>query len=207
MKSIPVEPGLFYHIYNRGNNRETVFRTPENHRYFLALYAKYVAPIAATYSYCLLPNHFHILVRIHTDDEQRAWYEANPTDPPNNDEFRLLNPSQQIGNLLNAYAKAFNRAYDRVGSLFQKPFQRIPIDDERYLRRLVCYIHRNPERHGLCDDFSRWPYSSYRTLLSSLSTRLERDTVLGWFGGHKTFRLAHQHYNAHESDRLFYEEE
>ncbi|MBI1296420.1 hypothetical protein GC175_15815 [bacterium] len=204
MNLTPLKPGIFFHIYNRGNNRESVFHTPENHRYFLELYARHVSPVAKTYAYCLLPNHFHFLVCIRTIKEQEAWH-ANPMNNPSETEFQVLDASQRFGNLFNAYAKAFNRAYNRTGSLFQKPFQRNPIGDDQYRQTVVYYIHRNPERHGLCNDFSRWPYSSYRTILSSLPTRLERDSVLGWFGGRGSFRLAHQHIIDDEPDRYFYE--
>ena len=116
-----------------------------------------------------------------------------------------LSPSRQFVNLVNAYAKAVNKAFDRSGSLFQKPFQRIPVTEQHYLNRLNCYFHRNPQRHGLIDDFTRWPYSSYRSLLSSMPTRLDRGSVLGWFGGQESFCRAHQHDWSSEGEQLFYE--
>jgi len=64
MKPIPLQYGLYYHIYNRGNNRENIFLEERNYRYFLQLYLKYIEPIAWTFAYCLLRNHFHFLVRI-----------------------------------------------------------------------------------------------------------------------------------------------
>jgi len=60
----PLQPGHYYHVYNRGNNREDLFREERNYRYFLQLYARHVLPIAITFAYCLLRNHFHFLVRI-----------------------------------------------------------------------------------------------------------------------------------------------
>ena len=60
---IPLEPGKFYHIYNRGNNRENIFSEERNYAHFLKLYAYHVGPIANTYAYCLLHNHFHLFVR------------------------------------------------------------------------------------------------------------------------------------------------
>lgn len=60
----PLLPGHYYHIYNRGNNGETLFREDRNYRYFLQLYAKHIAPVAETYAYCLMPNHFHFLVQV-----------------------------------------------------------------------------------------------------------------------------------------------
>jgi putative transposase len=66
----PLQYGQYYHIYNRGNNRENIFFEERNYRYFLRLYVKYAEPVADTYAYCLLRNHFHFLVRIKTVGEQ-----------------------------------------------------------------------------------------------------------------------------------------
>ena len=67
-KITPLQYGQYYHIYNRGNNRENIFIEERNYRYFLQLYAKHVAPVADTYAYCLLRNHFRLLVRIKDPD-------------------------------------------------------------------------------------------------------------------------------------------
>ena len=60
----PLEPGTYYHIYNRGVNRENIFREERNYAYFLRLYSKHITPVAETFAYCLLRNHFHLLVRV-----------------------------------------------------------------------------------------------------------------------------------------------
>lgn len=62
----PLRPGRFYHVYNRGINGETLFREERNYRYFLNKYAHHVTPVADTYAHCLMPNHFHLLIRIRT---------------------------------------------------------------------------------------------------------------------------------------------
>jgi len=177
-KPVPLQYGKYYHIYNRGNNRENIFFEKRNYRHFLELYAKHIVPIADTCVYCLLRNHFHFLVRIKTVEEQET--------------LRVLKPSQQFGNLFNAYAKAINKAYNRTGSLFQNPFGRIEVDSDAYFTWLVIYIHQNPQKHGLVDDFRTWPHSSYQTLLSTEPTRLKRDDVLAWFGGVDNFVVLHQ---------------
>lgn len=59
-----IEEGSFYHIYNRGNNGGDIFFDDENYNYFLKLLAKYITPVADIYAYCLMRNHFHLLVRI-----------------------------------------------------------------------------------------------------------------------------------------------
>jgi REP element-mobilizing transposase RayT len=176
----PLKPGVFYHIYNRGTNREDIFVQERNYRYFLQLYAKHIEPVAETYAYCLLKNHFHVLARVK---------DAEPQDPKG-----LERPLGSIAfsNFFNAYAKAINKAYGRSGSLFQHPFGRIPVLTQAYLIQLVRYIHLNPQKHGLVSDFREWPYSSYQAYLSNQPTRLQRDDVLGWFDGAQGFVAAHQ---------------
>ena len=69
-KPVPLQYGKYYHIFNRGNNRENIFIEERNYRYFLKLCAKHITHVADTYAYCLLRNHFHFLVRIKTMEEQ-----------------------------------------------------------------------------------------------------------------------------------------
>jgi putative transposase len=168
----PLRPGAHYHIYNRGNNRENLFVQEKNYRYFLALYGKYIEPVAETFAYCLLPNHFHLLVRIRDSE--------------------TTSPSKAFSNLFNAYARAFNRAYGRTGALFQRPFQRIEVTTNEYLRQLVVYIHRNPEHHKLIANFRDWPFSSYPALITTSSTKVQRGTVCEWFEGVESLISAHE---------------
>ncbi len=161
-----LESGRYYHIYNRGINGENIFVEERNYAYFLDLYARYIEPVADTFAYCLLRNHFHLLVRIN-----------EPSQGTQHD------PAQQFSNFFNSYAKSINKAYGRTGSLFQKRFGRIPVTSTRYLMRLVHYIHFNPQKHGFVHDWREYPYSSYRALLSDRPTRLKRDEALGWFDG------------------------
>ena len=184
----PLSFDTYYHIYNRGNNRENLFREAENYRYFLQLYAKYIVPIADTFAYCLLPNHFHLLVRIKTYEacEQECqslkdWHSYKDT-----------YPSRVFSKLFGTYTKAINKRYQRTGALFEKPFHRIPVETDHYFITLVTYIHQNPQKHGLINDFKDWPYSSYQAMLSSQATRLKRETVLDWFAGVELLQQHHQ---------------
>ncbi len=179
LKPIPLQPGKYYHIYNRGNNQENIFVEERNYPYFLKLYALHIGPIADTYAYCLLRNHFHFLARI-----------KDLTGLP--DLSGLKPPSQHFSNLFNAYARAFNKVYNRTGALFQRPFGRIEVTSDAYFVRLVTYIHQNPQKHRFVKDFRDWPYSSYHAHLSSRPTHLKRDDVLAWFDGVGHFVSAHQ---------------
>ena len=62
-RTAPFVPDIYYHFYNRGNNRQSIFLQPENYLYFLRNIERYIAPLAAVMVYCLMPTHYHILVR------------------------------------------------------------------------------------------------------------------------------------------------
>ena len=188
-----LENGLYYHIYNRGNNRENLFRNPRNYHYFMELYAKHVSPIAHTFAYCLLPNHFHFSVQIKTEAEIEEIAKTR----------KVSTPSHSFGNLFNAYAKSINRAYERTGSLFEKPFHRKIVGDDAYFLRLILYIHHNPQKHRLIDDFRLWEFSSYNSLLSDQPTRLKRAEVITAFGDLATFVKYHEEYQPAEMDEEF----
>jgi len=183
---IPLEHGGIYHVHNRGVNRESIFRGRDTYRYFIDLYVKHVGWLVDTYAYCLLGNHFHLLLRVRTLDEIAPTL-RNPADVT-----ILLPPSRYFSNLFNAYARAFNTRYNRSGSLFQRPFGRIPVTTDEYLAYLVVYIHQNPQKHGFVDDYRDWPYSSYHALAGSGPTRLDRATLLDWLGGPPGFQMAHR---------------
>jgi putative transposase len=190
-----LQANKYYHIFNRGNNKENLFCEDKNYSYFLRLWGKYIHPVADTLAYCLLPNHFHFLVRIReiteTTDELvtetcQVFENLAGLDPQSTD------PSKAFSNLFNAYTKAYNLAYDRTGSLFQKPFKRKEISTEDYFIQLVHYIHLNPQKHGLVDDFRNWPFSSYESIMSEKATKLDRGTVRNWFGGTEHYISFHK---------------
>jgi putative transposase len=186
-----LEFGEYYHVFNRGNNRENLFKDEENYHYFLKLYQKYILPVAETYAYCLLKNHFHLLIRIRTPDEQRTYQENRKDLTGFGNLTGLKNPSQQFSNLFNSYTKSINKRYQRSGNLFHRPFQRLRVDSDAYFVNLVHYIHFNPQKHGFIVDFRKYPYSSYRTILSKKPTKLMRDSVLQAFAGKAQFLKTH----------------
>ncbi len=99
---------------------------------------------------------------------------------------------QPFSNCFNAYTKAFNKRNQRTGALFERPFGRKLVDSPRYFHNLVVYIHRNPQNHGLVDDFRDWPYSSYDAILSEKPTQVARAAVIDWFDTPADYRYAHQ---------------
>ena len=166
-----LEETYFYHIFNRGNNKQPIFLEDDNYRYFLKLTAKHILPVADIYCYCLLNNHFHFLVWIKEKNKK---------------------PSQAFSNLFNAYSKAFNKKYNRSGNLFHRPFKRKRITEEKYLRQLILYIHLNPENHGVIEDFEQYRFISYSSLLSTKPTKLKREEVIEMFDGIENFKFVHR---------------
>lgn len=186
----PIEHEKYYHIYNRGINGEILFREPDNYRHFLRLYEKYIDPVAETFAWCLLRNHFHLLVRIKEEDEiasSRPDRFSKPVRSP-----ATKQPHQYFSNLFNAYTKAYNKRHNRHGALFERPFRRIQITHEKYFKNMVCYIHNNPVKHGFVDDMVEYPWSSYLSIISVKPTKLQREAVLGWFNSKNNFRIFHQ---------------
>ena len=141
-----LQPGATYHVYNRGNNRENLFIEDRNYPYFLSLYEKYIEPIADTYAYCLMKNHFHLAVRIKTEEEASRVVKTSQVSQIREVSF---NPTQNFSNLFNTYAKAINKSYGRTGSLFEERYGRIPVMSDSYLVNLIFYIHYNPQSINL----------------------------------------------------------
>ena len=114
-RTIPFVPGVYYHIYNRGNNRQKIFFQSDNYRYFLYNMKKYLAPVASITAYCLMPTHYHILARVQTsevlDDQNRIGMKLEKTSE--------VSLSRAMMRLSVSYTKAINKRFSRVGSLFQ----------------------------------------------------------------------------------------
>jgi REP element-mobilizing transposase RayT len=166
------------------------------------LYAKYIEPIAETYAWCLLKNHFHLLVRIKDKSEiNNIELRYSTIEKP-----KIIDPSRQFSHLFNAYTQAINKRYDRTGSLFETTFERKLVSSEKYFQQLVFYIHNNPVHHGLVKQISLYPWSSYKTILSTSPTKLMRNEVLEIFGDMENFAYYHnQQQNLEEIESLIIE--
>jgi putative transposase len=211
-KRIPLEFGKFYHVYNRGINRCNIFLETDNYKYFLSLYNKYVPLVADTYAWVLMKNHFHFLVRIKdeceiqflpaknqtTDRSGRPCQVSTSKDPSGFSKpdgvftiGRKPVPERQFGHLFNAYAKAFNKKFNRTGTLFERSFKRIQVNHEEYFKILVYYIHSNPIHHGYVDDLSLYPWNSYYEISSNTRSTFKYKEVVDWFGDFDTFQTFH----------------
>jgi hypothetical protein len=173
-----------------------------NYEYFLRLYAKYIDPVADTFAYCLLKNHFHALVRIKAVAEILATLDAaqkrrvaiiSPGAPGETSSTGLPTryPSKQFSDFFNAYAKAINKAYDRTGSLFQHPFGRVVVAGGTQFFNVMRYIHQNPQKHRFVENFGDWKWSSYSAPSSIKPARLSPGMILDWFGSREQYWQYH----------------
>jgi REP element-mobilizing transposase RayT len=132
--------GEIYHVFNRGCNRCCIFREPENYHYLLRLLGEAARRFEVTViSYCLMPNHFHFLLR------------QNSNRP-------ISDAMQQT---FNRYVKAFNKRFGRTGTLFEERFKAKAVDSEEYFAHLCRYIHRNPVDAGLVGTPAEWTHSDF----------------------------------------------
>lgn len=184
-----LEPNHFYHCYNRANGKQDLFIEPRNYLFFLRKFEKYVAPIAEIYCYCLMPNHYHFLIKIKGINILKRYF-AGKVSPEYEDWPKLL--SRQFSNFGNAYAKAFNKVTGRNGSLFSRPFKRKRIMDLNHLRKIVHYIHHNPVKARLSSKPEDYPHSSYHEICEKKSQIIQVEKVIDLFGDFENFKHVHQ---------------
>ncbi|MEL6536540.1 MAG: hypothetical protein AAFQ98_14075 [Bacteroidota bacterium] len=180
----PFLPGQYYHVFHHAVGNLNLFRDDRDYRTFLSKYTRFLGDHLSSYAYCLMPNHFHMLIRV-TSDKARAE--------------EVL---QRWSNFLNSYAQSYNRKYQLWGRVFQQGLPRTLIPDEDTLVTVMHYIHFNPVKHGFTTDAWRWTYNSLSALASEAPTRLERGEVLKWFGGKAEFRRISDAWELPEQETL-----
>ena len=178
--------GKFYRIYNHAVGDEKLFKTHNDYFYFLEKLKRYILPVAEVYTYCLLPNHFHILIKTF-EQPQSTNPEWKYSSLSSEEKFHLA-----FKNFFISYSKSFNKVHRRMGRLFIQPHKRILVEDESYLLCLICYIHRNPIHHGYVDDYKLWEYSSYKLFLNEEPAFIQREEIMEYFGGIKEFITFHE---------------
>jgi putative transposase len=181
-REIPFVPDIYYHIYNRGNNRQSIFFQPENYLYFLSKVKKYLVPLAKITAYCLMPTHYHILARVELP--QISEFSTNLDVSLSTDaEVFGAKISNAMMRLSVSYTKAINKRFSRVGSLFQGQFHAKPIKNYSHLLNLCAYIHVNPVKDGLAALPEDWIYSNYLEWLGRRDGSLvDREFIQEHFG-------------------------
>jgi putative transposase len=169
----------FYHVYNRGVEKRTIFEDEKDYKVFLSYLKEYLSPPPDSYlqggtlkakchenfsdeielhCFCLMPNHFHFLIRQNQKNSMQRFLKS----------------------LLTRYSMYFNKKYKRVGKLFQGHYKAILVTEDGYLLHLSRYIHRNPYEYT--KDLLSGTYSSYANYLGlGNTTWLNTDFILKFF--------------------------
>jgi len=204
-----LKPNTSYHIFNHANGFENIFREDENYRFYLEKYTVFISPVAETYAYCLLPNHFHLVVRIRKREVIEELIRNKNNSTPNNfsnlgkvakveiSEYEIEKfISKQFANLFSSYTQSFNKMYKRMGSLFIKNFKREPILDKEHFIRAIIYTHRNPIHHGFISYYTGWGYSSYCEIIDMKSEVVEVEKII------QIFESLHRFIEVHEQNLI-----
>lgn len=136
----PFVEGFFYHVYNRGVDRQPIFFRDANYTFFARRLGQYLRPGVRGIAYCLMPNHYHLVLLLEDDSALQS----------------------AMHRLQMSYAKAVNHSLGRVGPLFQGRFAARRVQSTEDLLHLSRYIHLNPVAARIVDRPGDWPHSSYR---------------------------------------------
>ncbi len=167
--------GSIYHLYNKSNNKRLLFHSHRNYIFFLEKIKRFISPHCDILAYCLMPNHFHLL--IHTDErcEKPAHGNCIITKNVMSEGVRLL---------LSSYSKAINKQEGKSGNLFQQKTKAKPVVPEYsimgkvneshcgYDQECFNYIHQNPVKAGIVMNACDWKYSSYNYYFENQSDTL-----------------------------------
>jgi len=184
-----IEIGHIYHIYNQGNNLRRVFYKEANYIFFADKIKKHILPYADVLAWCLMPNHFHLMVYVRevevlalcSASHGFTLSEAMTKSEPKLEKPRTLNDS--IGIMLRSYTRAINKQENFSGALFRPQTKAICLTkrkgitpaffnsnsgtvlyqtDKEKEYPLICfnYIHQNPVNSKLVQKAKDWPYSS-----------------------------------------------
>ena len=154
----------FYHVMNRGNGRQLIFRSEKHYQMFLDLLAEAVDLWEIRiHAFSLLPNHYHLLI-----------------------ETPLANLSRAMRHINGVYTQRWNRSCRSDGHLFRGRYKAILVEDDAYLVELARYIHLNPVKARLAEKPEQHPWTSHRLYLKNSKIEwLSTDRILDYFGKRK----------------------
>jgi len=177
----PIQIDHIYHLYNRGVDKSKIFFRKSDWEYFILKMHHYFKPeYVSVLAYCLMPNHYHLLVDIHTE--------------------QFI--SKVIHPFFSSYVISVNKYQNRVGPLFQGPFKAKEIDSDESLLHLSRYIHLNPVEAGLVSHPNEWNYSSYLAYSGKKDEPfINSDLILSMMNGFTNYEKFVLEYSINELDR------
>ena len=152
------EEGYIYHVFNRGNNSQQIFFSEKDYQLFVYYLSQFIAPYSDILAWCLMPNHFHLLV--HATNKSIETRKSGG--------LQLSNLSYGIKQLLSSYTKSVNKREKRTGNLFQQKTKAKCVNDSKgnHSRNAFIYIHQNPLKANLVSKVEDWQYSSFLSIIN-----------------------------------------
>ncbi len=198
----------YYHVIAKAVGNDVLFNSDENRIFFLKKYLAYSSGYFDTYSYVLMDNHVHWLIKCNSYEGLFQHISLIKEENRKNHQRKFLKNEINFEEALEfqykdffiSYAMAFNKVNKRGGSLFVNPFRRIEVTDDSHFTQLIIYHHANVLKHLAQKNFQDYKWSSYQSILSNKPTHIKRQEVLEWFGGREQFIKAHKENAAYYYD-------
>lgn len=189
-RNVPLISGEYYHIYNRGSEKRNIFTQPRDYARLLKtiFYYQFIGPrpsfskfsksqitplkplskekIIELICYCLMPNHFHFLIR----------------------QLKEYGISKFMSQISNSYTKYFNVKYERVGPLLQGAFKAVRIETDEQLMHVSRYIHLNPIVSGVAKNLDSYQWSSYLEFIRSINSFCSSNEILEFFKSREGYK-------------------
>jgi REP element-mobilizing transposase RayT len=194
-----------YHIYNRGNNKRPIFNSEVDVSKFLWYYKIFITPVADTFAWCVMKNHFHFFIRIKNQDEI-GYFNPQYSQSKNIEEkwmvfekdFELFTvkkqpvPFQQFKHFFNLFSKWYNIEHYSTGSLFEKNYEKREIIDESEFINLIVYINNNPVKHKVVSQPEDYNWSSYNEVIKNQYSLTNQHIIQGLFSDKDKFIREHK---------------
>lgn len=191
-----------------------LFKNHFNRLYFLKRFSYFMDKVCTNNAFSLFNSEGQFVIQIHDRKVLNERITSIPVgyrtismneyllDVDNDPSIGKL-VERQINSFMVSYTLSFNKVYKRQGGLFQSPFRRSIIKDDRHLQRAIIYTHCNAQKHGLIRDFRNYPYSSYCKILSGHDSFVDVAAVIELFGGINNFIEQHRLHAEHKGESPF----
>ena len=200
------EEGCYYHIYNHSVSNQNIFVSEKDYVDFLSKHFKYLSCAFETMAYCLMPNHFHFLIKVKPqeiilENAKREISKASASFQRREADLNVF-ILDQYRRYFSSFSLAFNARNNHRGQLFLKRFKRISIDPDDKLIYMICYIHHNPIHHRHTKDYTSWKYSSFKQYnLNEIGTHID-NIIEKYFGGIENFNKFHNSFRLSQGEEL-----
>ncbi len=199
----PFHPGSFYHLVFKSIDGLFLFNHDKDYEVYLERFRKFLGDFADVWSFCVLPNHTHFIIKIKTQESINIFLNKLSlqdltvsmklflSEQENESLFNAM-IERQVNSFMVSYANYINNRFNRQGGIFQKPFKRIKIEDEGHLQQAIIYTNANAQKHGLVKDFKTYGFSSYPLIVANDQYFVDTKSVIEFFENKEKFIRLHK---------------